>query len=150
MNTRSVKSSHVPGLSVNFAGSDGLSPSIAELDVLRADGAEIQIDGSRARTAIQREGDRPVLALHGVRGKDHLADLLAVVDDRQRAHGDRVVERFAIELNALRHMRVGGQRSLFVGGFFPYPYLYPWHQQQPGEARASLPGPDAGKSQKPA
>ncbi len=27
MNTRSVKSSQVPGLSVNFAGSDGLSPS---------------------------------------------------------------------------------------------------------------------------
>ena len=95
----------------------------AELEVLGADGAEIQKDGGRARTAIQRERDRPVLALHGVRGQDHLRNLLAVVVDRQRAHGDRVVQRLAIELNALRHMRVGGQRSFLVGGFYPCPSL---------------------------
>ena len=89
----------------------------AELEVLGADGAEIQIDGSRARTAIQREGDGPILAFHGVRGKDHLANLLVVIVDRQRAYGDRVVERFAFELHGLRHVRVGGQRSWLVGGF---------------------------------
>jgi hypothetical protein len=49
------------------------------LDVLRTDGAEIWKDGSRARTAIQREGNRPVLALDGVRGKDHLPNFLVIV-----------------------------------------------------------------------
>ena len=90
----------------------------AELEVLGPDGAEIQIDRSRARAAIQRESHRPVLALHRVSGKDHFADLLAVVEDRQRAHRDRVVQRLAIELNALRHMRVRGQRSFLVGFIF--------------------------------
>jgi hypothetical protein len=88
----------------------------AELDALRADGAQIQKDGGRARTAVQREGDRPVLTLHGVRGEDHLARLLAAFIDRQRAHGNRVMERFAVELNALRNMRIRGQRSLLVAG----------------------------------
>ena len=76
---------------------------------------KIQIDGSRTRAAVQREGDRPVLALHGVRGADHFARLLAAVENRHRAHRDRVMERLSIQLHGLRDMRFRRQRSFLLG-----------------------------------
>ena len=60
MKTRSVKSSQVPGLSVRVAGSEGLSPSVADVGMLGADGAEVEIDRSCAGSAIEGEGDGAV------------------------------------------------------------------------------------------
>ena len=112
MNTRSVKSSQVPGLSVSVARIGRAVALVAERDVLGADRAEVQIDRRRARAAVEREGHRAIRAVHHEGGEDDFAGLLAVVGriDGNRADGRGVFQRPAVELHRLIDVRVGGQR----------------------------------------
>ena len=111
MKTRSVKSSQVPGLSLRVAGSEGLSPSLPTSEMLRADGSEVKEDRRCAGASVDGEGYRAVCSVDGVGGVNDLPSLLAfAVADGQRADGDGVMQRLAVQLNALLHVRVGRQR----------------------------------------
>ena len=95
---------------------------VAHLQMLGSESAEVQIDGRSARSAVQGECDRTVFALHCVGGQNHLAGYLAVlVAYGKRAHGDRILERLAVQLHRLLHMRIWrqrGHRRLVVRGRF--------------------------------
>ena len=120
--------SEVAGADVRFSSSSddtgngwgrgwALVPLNAELEVLRADGAEVQIHRGGTWTAIQREGDRPFLAVDDIRGEDDLSDLFVLVIHRQRSDGNCVAKRFTVELHTLRNMFIRRQGSRLLGGF---------------------------------
>ena len=112
MNTMSVKSSQVPGLSVNADRIGRTVAFVAGVHVLGADGAEIQIHARCAGTAVERKRHGPVLAFDGVGRSHYLAgDFAILVAHRQRAHRHGVLERLAIELHLLRDVRIGGQAA---------------------------------------
>ena len=103
------------GIVHEIGGIGGAVAFVAGVQMLGADGAEVQIDGGCAGTAIEGEGDRPVVAFHGVGGDHHFAgDFAVVVAHGKRANGDGVVQGLAVELDGLLDVRLGGQRGQAV------------------------------------
>ena len=93
---------------------------VAELDVLGTDCAQVEIDGRSARAAVEGKSYGAVLALHGVGGEDYVARFFAFVIDGKGSDGRLILEGFAVQLDALRGVRVGGQGRLFFGGLIVF------------------------------
>ncbi len=100
---------------------------IAGSEMLRADGSEVEEDRRCAGAAVDGEGYGAVCAVDGVGGVNDLPSLLAVaVADGQRADGDGVMQRLAVQLNALlRRARRAAEAAvascplLYPGLFLP-------------------------------
>ena len=74
------------------------------------DGAKVEVDRSRAGTAVEGEGDGTIWTVHRVGGEDHLTGGLAgVVLDREGADGGCVLEGLAFKLYGLGDVGVGRQ-----------------------------------------
>ena len=110
------------GVVDEIGGVGGAVAFVAGVEVLGADGAEVQIDRGCAGTAVEGEGDRPVRAFHGVGGDDHLAgDFAVAVAHGKRTDGDGVVQGLAVELDGLLRRAPRGAAAaggFVVGGFW--------------------------------
>ena len=90
------------GIVDEIGGVGGAVALVAGIKMLGADGAEVQIDRGRAGTAVEGEGDWTIRAFDRVGGDNHFAgDLAVAVAHGQRADGDGVVQRLAVELDGL-------------------------------------------------
>ena len=112
ISTRSVKRSQVSGLSrrlrARASGSSG-----AEIEHARADQAEMEKGGGRARAAVEHEGERPVGAgvLRHIGGVEHRGALLAgLVVEGERAGGRRVSELAARRVDRMLGDRIRRQQ----------------------------------------
>ena len=115
MNTRSVKSSHVPGLSASVTASDGLSPWSPNATRLGPMAPRFRYTDAAPGSAVERERHRPVAPVHRVRGEDDVGALLAVAAvDGQGADRRGVLQRLAIELDRLFGVRVRRKRRLHL------------------------------------
>ena len=91
---------------------------VARVEMLGAEGAEVQIDAGRAGSAVEGEGHRAVVAFDRVGGDDDVASNFAILVARgQGADGHGVLQRLSAELDGLLRVGFGrqGRQCSFVG-----------------------------------